>query len=414
MSRLMVTLLLSAMAAACGSVAPAWKDLEVASNGSVSRSVLDPDSDAAGRLADTGKDSGDLHDLAPQDRQPQDLVAEVPGDDQPAPADTDTGLDAPDVGETLDASLDIDPDACIPQCEDKSCGPDMCGGICGTCPNSKPVCSLGKCQKCSPACSEAECGPDGCGGVCGTCPTLFSCVSGFCKAPACGPYELLFVEQFTGCTQGGFQIVDFNGDDGVAWWPTEANVVSEPCSLYLGDPLTQTYQTNAAVHVLLVSPVVSIPQQGAWRLLFKLFAEAEPVPSPLYPYDYDVLFLHFVPEPAGDPVLLFSTKQIGNDTAGVFLDVAVQLAPVAGMTGRFRFDFDTIDSTDNDHVGFYLDDILIDAICPFCDPAKTSSCTDDDPCTSDACIAFVNDAAVGTCVYTPDPALPECSPDDGT
>jgi hypothetical protein len=39
---------------------------------------------------------------------------------------------------------------------------------------------------CTPACSANGCGPDGCGGSCGTCTGESQCQSGTCAAPTCG------------------------------------------------------------------------------------------------------------------------------------------------------------------------------------------------------------------------------------
>ena len=71
---------------------------------------------------------------------------------------------------------------CIPSCAGKDCGPDGCGGSCGTCPAGVP-CEAGVCA-CVPACDGKECGDDGCGGVCGTCPQVApDCVAGLCQLP---------------------------------------------------------------------------------------------------------------------------------------------------------------------------------------------------------------------------------------
>jgi hypothetical protein len=66
-----------------------------------------------------------------------------------------------------------DPD-CVRDCVGRDCGPDGCGGSCGTCVDcdGKPIaCSGGKCSVyfCCKDCTNRECGPDGCGGLCGTC-----------------------------------------------------------------------------------------------------------------------------------------------------------------------------------------------------------------------------------------------------
>jgi hypothetical protein len=86
---------------------------------------------------------------------------------------------------------------CEPKCAGKQCGPDGCGGSCGDCPFGMKCGSDGLCG-CAPSCEGKECGPDGCGGVCGQCPPATDC-SPFgkcegacvpqCKGKQCGPDE---------------------------------------------------------------------------------------------------------------------------------------------------------------------------------------------------------------------------------
>ncbi len=65
---------------------------------------------------------------------------------------------------------------CIPTCEGKVCGPDGCGGSCGTCPPNNVCLVDGTCQ-CVPDCAAKQCGPNGCGGECGTCPGNNVCLA---------------------------------------------------------------------------------------------------------------------------------------------------------------------------------------------------------------------------------------------
>jgi hypothetical protein len=70
---------------------------------------------------------------------------------------------------------------CVPQCAaTKPCGPDSCGGSCGTC-TPPETCPNGTCV-CVPDCTGKACGDNGCGGSCGSCSgTNFVCnTSGQC------------------------------------------------------------------------------------------------------------------------------------------------------------------------------------------------------------------------------------------
>jgi hypothetical protein len=92
---------------------------------------------------------------------------------------------------------------CVPACDKKSCGDDGCGGSCGTCPGNatcgdgicnckEPVC-LGTCCDagalctlvgcCNPNCQDRVCGSDGCGGSCGQCASGVPCGKGQCQTP---------------------------------------------------------------------------------------------------------------------------------------------------------------------------------------------------------------------------------------
>lgn len=101
------------------------------------------------------------------------IVADVDEDVQPS--DGSGSADAA-------AAVDVTPDVgCVPACGKKQCGPDGCGGSCGSC-GAGAVCSAeGVCQAaCVPDCVDKDCGPDGCGGLCGQCDDGQACEVGLC------------------------------------------------------------------------------------------------------------------------------------------------------------------------------------------------------------------------------------------
>ena len=86
---------------------------------------------------------------------------------------------------------------CEPNCLNKECGDDGCGGSCGTCGKGSD-CEGSQCvnNSCYSDCSGKECGDSGCGGSCGTCPQGSSCtldgvcekacLSSLCPMASCG------------------------------------------------------------------------------------------------------------------------------------------------------------------------------------------------------------------------------------
>jgi len=81
---------------------------------------------------------------------------------------------------------------CAPKCVGKQCGPNGCGGTCGTCADTEECTPGGQCR-CIPLCDGKECGDDSCGAVCGTCQQNHSCEEGLCvchpdcENKECGP-----------------------------------------------------------------------------------------------------------------------------------------------------------------------------------------------------------------------------------
>ena len=84
-----------------------------------------------------------------------------PNTDGTGPADcTDEDDDDDGVNDDLDCAP-LDP-AVFPNCVNKQCGDDGCGGSCGTCGGAES-CVNNQCV-CQPNCDGKQCGGDGCGG----------------------------------------------------------------------------------------------------------------------------------------------------------------------------------------------------------------------------------------------------------
>jgi hypothetical protein len=137
-------------------------------------------------VAATPEVAADL-DGAGGDAPSEDLGGIDAADDIGASDATVGDVEAPDV-ESVDATVP-DTSTCVPQCINKFCGDDGCGGICGNCGDTKYCSTSFKCiPKCIPQCFKKLCGPDQCGGSCGTCNVGFECgADGKCYDTTCTP-----------------------------------------------------------------------------------------------------------------------------------------------------------------------------------------------------------------------------------
>ena len=110
-----------------------------------------------------------------------------PGD--VAPEIVDGTVDLAPVDNGLPEDYTASDGKCEPDCEDKVCGADGCGGICGYCAYPLICHAEGQCvEVCPPDCDGKVCGPDGCGGLCGECSEELVCGDdGLCYEPACEP-----------------------------------------------------------------------------------------------------------------------------------------------------------------------------------------------------------------------------------
>lgn len=117
-------------------------------------------------VPDPGPDS-DVPDVEDADVPPEVEIDIIP------PWDVDAEeVDAADADVDV-APEEVDDDICIPDCADKECGPDGCGGLCGYCVHPEACNGEGQCKVvCELQCEGKECGPDGCGGFCGSCEDL--------------------------------------------------------------------------------------------------------------------------------------------------------------------------------------------------------------------------------------------------
>ena len=121
-------------------------------------------------------------------------------------------------GEALE-SFDVDCSACTADCNDVTCGSDLCGGSCGACTQGE-VCEAGQCEDvCTPDCDQKACGPDGCGGSCGSCDDGDACTQEDCDAGECLYSALSCLDP------GPCQSASCDADEGCVYTP----LVGLPC-----------------------------------------------------------------------------------------------------------------------------------------------------------------------------------------
>lgn len=89
-----------------------------------------------------------------------------------------------------------------PDCGERVCGDDGCGGSCGTCGNGDH-CVGGACVPCS--CVGLDCGDDGCGISCGECHDGIECTADLCETGLC-----MFTPETPGFTCSDQDLCTFN------------------------------------------------------------------------------------------------------------------------------------------------------------------------------------------------------------
>ncbi len=118
---------------------------------------------------------------------------------------------------------------CIADCHGRYCGDDGCGGSCGQCPSSVPICDYeGQCNPdCRASCLGRECGDDGCGGSCGVC-SEGACIDGTCICSSneqCGAYDICILGECVAAMGRDYRItfvsgvINERGPDDAAWDP---------------------------------------------------------------------------------------------------------------------------------------------------------------------------------------------------
>ena len=277
----------------------------------------------------------------------------------------------------------------------------------------------------SKVCSKAsDCGaaPDSCtevscvSGLCVQTPTSPDCCSADaqcddgnpCTTDSCDANLCVSVDNGDAgcCFAATNNLEDFEGDAGswsffnegaVGWGflSGEDTAHGGAGALYFGNPATLTYEDGAnAAQGVAYSPSMTIPSGGLAVLSFwlKLSTEFDPTtenPDPWFDlFPLDRLTISAVAD-GGSPVVVWESSAIKGTTKGEWKNIQASLASLAGQTVTFKFEFDSLDGSSNDHLGALIDDLSVSVSCgvgPDC--FNSSDCADDgDPCTAAECTA---------------------------
>lgn len=218
-------------------------------------------------------------------------------------------------------------------CDDgRACTVDACvGGVC-----SLTIGAQAGCCRADAACDDADpCTDDACEG--------YACV----HPPAAGPVRQVGFDFGAGGLDG-FAVED--DGSGARWQLSPRSFLSPPSAAYFGvSPENPTLETGTPVAGTLTSPAVDLPADRPATLAFGLFFDAEPLTS------RDVFTLQVVVD--GNATVAWSKDDIGGSTQRAWAPIEVDLGAWAGRRVQLAFAFDSVDATNNDYEGVYLDDL---------------------------------------------------------
>jgi hypothetical protein len=135
---------------------------------------------------------------------------------------------------------------------------------------------------------------------------------------------------------------------GVGWQTSVARHTSPPASLYYGDPSTGSYDNGKHNSGTAAAPAFKLPQgQKAW-LSFQLYMDTEQTSN------FDVLEVR-----ANKAVVWSKASQMTSSDYQKWIQVTLDLGPLAGQTVKLEFAFDTKDHQNNQSEGVYIDDVTL-------------------------------------------------------
>lgn len=318
---------------------------------------------------------------------PPDVPQDVPPETAPELVEVVDLQDEPELAtDVVEAEL---PPPCMSDemCEDGDfCTVDKC--VSGTCLHQAKNCNDGN------LCTVDDCDAET--GQCSHLPTecddanpctMDSCMPtvGCQNAPIqdCCPGTVVLEEKFEGELTWPVK-VEFSPEDPAATWQlSTARAHDGVQSLYFGNVDLKSYDLGERVRAYVDSPQVTLPPDRGTQVSFWLWLEAEAT------VNYDTFTVYLVTDKETFPV--FGKKAAFQMKKWTL--VTLDLQAFKGKKGKVRFLFDSIDGSDNEYEGAYIDGFQVMEMCPD-KPCKTKvECSDNVACTEGKCVA-------GKCEYT--------------
>jgi len=142
---------------------------------------------------------------------------------------------------------------------------------------------------------------------------------------------------------------------------------SQSTAMFYGLDASCNYNNGMVSQGVVTSPVFDLTQYPSVpvRVEFNYLLATEGVPEA---YDKATIEIaqdggSFVPLASNDPA---AAPNELIDTAGTWMPCVIDLTEFAGSSIRLRFGFDTVDGSNNDTAGFYVDDVAVRvAACPY-------------------------------------------------
>jgi hypothetical protein len=388
-------------------------------------------------LPDLGSDSGQTDSAVATDTASEtDAAGESdlnPGTTDIAQDTVDAGQDATETGDSADTAGGCQADApCalpgLPDCEAAQC----VNGACVAVAKPAPWC-----------CTDAGC-DDGNGCTADSCDAQTSQCQHVADLTCCTGKQVLASFDFE-TNLDGLTIVDGptngNGSGKVSWKLSPDRKHAGNAAAYFGNACKK-YDTSAtqdnlcqgdgnalAVSTELATSELQLPESKKSHVHFWLFLDTEPPHTQTFgagtcaapcPADSSCVFFNgksqCLPEKdlltlevvAGSKVTpVFVSLSIGKSTAGGWQRVAADLSPFAGKKVQLRWRFATGSGAKNGFEGVWLDDIVVETVCPGAVCTASSDCGgDSNTCTLDTCSLYSNsESGGGACLYG---VAPDC------